>query len=257
MSQAPNPDLLDLLCARSGLVAAVGAGGKKSTLVQLVRAHRGSVALTHTVHSRPAPQQLGLHEVLATGASLSERLEAAPLPRRVAYGAPSDKPDRLAGIAPATVADLHARFAFDATYVKADGARMRWLKAPRIGEPVLPPGCDTVLALTSAQVIGRPLGDAVVHRVAHVADVTGAQPGELLTPDHLARLYLSADGLLRDVGAATVVPIMNMVDDDHLRALARRVAEQVLDRGAGQYDRFVLARMNDPDQPVVETLWRS
>ena len=42
--------LLDLLAARTGLVCAVGAGGKKSTLYRLAEAHRlagtGRVGLT-------------------------------------------------------------------------------------------------------------------------------------------------------------------------------------------------------------------
>ena len=43
----------------------------------------------------------------------------------------------------------------------ADGARMRLLKAPKPDEPVVPRSCDTVIAVLSAQAIGRPLDDQV------------------------------------------------------------------------------------------------
>ena len=61
MELASAARLLDLLAARHGLVAAVGAGGKKSTLYRLAEAHRlvGSarVGLTCTVSMGPPPQQ--------------------------------------------------------------------------------------------------------------------------------------------------------------------------------------------------------
>jgi hypothetical protein len=47
--------LIDVLEAREGLVCAVGAGGKKSVLYQLVREHPGPVALTSTAHTTEFP----------------------------------------------------------------------------------------------------------------------------------------------------------------------------------------------------------
>ena len=44
-------DFVDLLDARSGIVCAVGAGGKKTTLYALARRHPGRIALTTTVQN--------------------------------------------------------------------------------------------------------------------------------------------------------------------------------------------------------------
>ena len=59
MDEARARDLLDALGARRGMVCAVGAGGKKSTLYRLAEAHRAvgspSVALTTTVMAAPPP----------------------------------------------------------------------------------------------------------------------------------------------------------------------------------------------------------
>ena len=53
----------------------------------------------------------------------------------------------------------------------------------------------------------------------------GVALDEPLTAAHLARLLCAADGALKGVGEATVVPLLNMVDDnarsDGARAVAR------------------------------------
>ena len=46
--QSEGESLLDLLGARSGIVCAVGAGGKKTVLQHLAAAHPGRVAMTAT-----------------------------------------------------------------------------------------------------------------------------------------------------------------------------------------------------------------
>ena len=91
---------------------------------------------------------------------------------------------------------------------------------------MLPPGAATVLPLVSAKIFGQPLCEAVAHRPERVAAVTGAEPGEPLTPEHVARLLTSEHGALRGVGRATVVPIINMVDDQAKRAAAREAARR-------------------------------
>ena len=59
-------DLLDVLEAREGIVCAIGAGGKKSTLYALARHHPGKVAITATVYNTFFPADLDAVEVIAT-----------------------------------------------------------------------------------------------------------------------------------------------------------------------------------------------
>jgi probable selenium-dependent hydroxylase accessory protein YqeC len=82
--------------------------------------------------------------------------------------------------------------------------------------------------------------------------VTGAQPGEPLTPAHVARLLTSEHGALQGVGSATVVPIINMVDDEAKRGSARAAARQAL-AGSNRLARVVLASMTATD-PLIEVL---
>ncbi len=247
--------LLELLAARRGIVAAVGAGGKKTTLYRLARAHRGRVALAATVAMAPFPADFKDASMVGSADELRAGIAAlAARARVVAYAAPSAKPDRLGGVDPAVVTELHAAAGFEASFVKADGARMRWIKAPRCGEPLIPPGATTVLPIVSAKAIGRPLTPEIGHRLEWLAKVTGLAQGDSITPDHVARLLASPNGALQGVGDATVVPILNMVEDQATAERAREAAKAALAL-TERFDRVVLAAMAE-DEPIVEVVSR-
>jgi probable selenium-dependent hydroxylase accessory protein YqeC len=247
--------LLDLLEARSGVVCAVGAGGKKSLLRRLASAHPGRVALTGTVFITHVPDDAGFAIAVAQDADLPgavARLGAAP---RVAYACPSDKPDRWAGASPATIERIHREGGFAATYVKADGARMRWVKAPGDDEPALPACCTTVLPVVSALAFGEPLSSRVAHRVERIEQVLGLREGEIITPAHLGRLIASPLGMLKLTETRRVVPVINMVDDARREAGAREAAAMALDL-CERIDRVVLLCLARTDDPVVGVVRR-
>ena len=200
----------------------------------------------------PPPAWLGA-PVIAKGAELSRALDQlGPDRRLVVYAEPSAKPGRVGGVPREVLARVHAEGGFEATLIKADGARMRWIKAPAAGEPVLPSSAATVLPLVSARVFGQPLTEMVAHRLERVAAVTGARPGEPVTPEHVARLLTSEQGALQGAGGATVVPIINMVDDEAKHAAARAAAQLAL-ASCRRLARIVLARMTATD-PVIEVV---
>ena len=131
--------LLDLLAARRGLVCAVGAGGKKSTLYRLAEAHllagTARIGLTCTVTMGPPPRPLPGERLVAAPESLAtevpalaRRAPAAGLRPAVAEAGPARR--RCRG---ELIARLHAEGGFAVTLIKADGARMRWIKAPARG----------------------------------------------------------------------------------------------------------------------------
>jgi probable selenium-dependent hydroxylase accessory protein YqeC len=245
-----------VLAARNGLICVVGAGGKKTTLHRLVEAHLAAgtarIGLTCTVAMAPPPKWLG-EPVIAAGAELKDALDRLGRDRRVVvYAQPSAKPGRIGGVPPEDLAKLHDEGRFEVTLIKADGARMRWIKAPEMREPVLPPGIATVLPLVSAKVFGQPLSEATAHRLERISAVTGARLGEPVTPEHVARLLSSEQGALQGVGSATVVPTVNMVDDQATREAARAAARLAL-ATSRRLARVVLASMITPD-PVVEVV---
>ena len=237
-------DIADALAARSGLVCVVGAGGKKTTLYGLAN-RLPRAAVTATVRIPIFDDQVS--EVVVTDdpiAALAGRTEwpVGVVPER-------EREDRYRGYDPETVSRLAAAADAEVVLVKADGARTRWLKAPNEREPRIPRAADTVIPIASARVVGRPLDGETVHRPERVAALTGRGEGEPITADDVAAVLADDEGGLRDVPPdATVVPLVNMVDDADLESAGREIAEGVLART--DVSRVVLARMNAPD-PLV------
>jgi probable selenium-dependent hydroxylase accessory protein YqeC len=253
---ASDPDrLLDLLAAQRGIVCAVGAGGKKSLLYRLAALHPGRVGITTTAHIQPFPDSLDARVVIGPPGSLIQAVkDAAAASRRVAYACLAVGANRYAGLPPALVAQAHRCGGFDATLVKADGARMRWIKAPAENEPMLPPGCDLVLPLVSARAMGKPLSDTIAHRIDRLSAVTGAHPGDVLTPLHLARLLACGQGSLQGAAGARVIPVINMVDNARLETLATESARIALDL-TDRFDRVLLTCLKR-ERPVVAVVSR-
>lgn len=247
--------LQDELAARCGLVCLVGAGGKKTTLYRLASAHPGRVGVTSTVYIPPFPESLEALRVIADEPALTARVvQAAATAKVVAFARPSGKRGRLAGLLPAQVAQIHAAAGFDVTLIKADGARSRWIKAPQTDEPQVPEGANTVIPVVSAHAIGEPLEDRVAHRVDRIAALIGIEPGQIITAEHVAQLLANPQGALKGTGTATVVPLINMVDDRLRRQAAREAAEQALALSE-RFDHIVLASMRRSD-PLVSVVRR-
>lgn len=248
-------ELVDVLEARTGIICAVGAGGKKTTLYWLAGLHPGRIGITATVPIARFPRRLQAEEVIADVERLARAVvEAAARHRRIAFALPEVKKARYGGLPDELIREIQESAAFDCLLVKSDGARMRWIKAPDDSEPLIPSGAATVLPVVSARAIGEPLSEQIAHRPSRVEAVTGARIGEPLSPTHIARLLASPDGALRNAGDAVVVPVINMVDDSALRASAERAARQALDL-TDRFERAVLTSAKRSD-PLVEVITR-
>lgn len=230
-------ELLEALSAR-GLVCAVGAGGKKTSIYTLAnRLDRAIVTATVRIpifDDRVARVAVTDDPVRAVDANTDWPLGLVP-----------ERHDdvRYAGYDTETVARLAASTDADAVLVKADGARNRMFKAPGDREPQLPDSTDTVLAIASAKAIGKPLTDEFVHRPERVAAIVGMEVGEEIRPEHVARVLASEAGGRKAVpDGATVLPVLNMCDDEALTDRAREVAGRVHD--LADVPRVVLTRMD-------------
>lgn len=247
--------LLDALAARSGIVCAVGAGGKKSTLYRLLEAHPGRVGITASVMTAP-PSARRVEQRLLAEDPEALRLsvpQAARRHRRVAFAQASDKSGRVAGIDADLIAELHASAGFDLTLVKADGARMRGIKAPRADEPVIVPGTATLIHVVSAAVIGEPLDERIAHRLPELCALLDAHPGERLTPEHIGRLISDPQGGAKGAQGLRRIALINQVDTAARADLARAAAACALD-GASPPLRVVLGSMlaENPLLDIVE-----
>lgn len=252
MTDNGTPALAAALGIDGGIVCAVGAGGKKSLLYALAREAAGRVGVTATVMMLRFPRRLGARVMVDDEAVLQQALARPGGAGVHAYACPSEKSGRMAGLSPATVDVIHADGGFDVTLVKADGARMRGIKAPKPGEPVLPGTTSRVLPVISARVIGEALNARTAHRPELVSQVTGAEPEAPLTPQHIARLLASEHGALQGTAGMQIVPVINQVDDGELGDRAREAARIALNL-SDRYDRIVLTCLRR-EHPVVETV---
>lgn len=250
-----QPALIDILEARDGIVCAVGAGGKKSVLYRLVCEHRGRVALTATVHTAEFPADLPVEKIVDEEAVLRDRILGCEPTRSVAYACPSRKDARHAGVSSATIRSIHEECGFAATFVKADGARMRWIKAPSESEPAVVPEADILIPVISARAIGEPLGERVAHRIDRVEAVTGLVRGMPLTPEAVGRLMTSEEGMLKASADTRVAPVINMVDDARLEEMARDAAAAAIAM-TSRFDRVVLCCLRRASEPVVAVVTR-
>ena len=234
-------DVIDALEARRGVTCVVGAGGKKTTMATVAgRLDRAVVTATVRIpiFDSWVDRVVVTDDPLAAVESADER-PLGVVPER-------ERPDRYLGYDLETVDDLAD--CRDPVLVKADGARMREFKVPDDREPQIPSSTDAVVPIASAHVVGEPLDDERVHRVDRVSALTGRDPGDELRPADVAAVLASEDGGRKGVpDGATVVPLINMVDDD-LEATAREVAAEVLARA--DVPRVVLAEMRS-DDPLV------
>jgi probable selenium-dependent hydroxylase accessory protein YqeC len=239
-------DIVEALDAERGTTCFVGAGGKKTTMATLAgRLDRAVV--TATVRIPIFDQWVERVAVTADPRAAVESADVWPLgvvPER-------ERDDRYRGYDPGTVDDLAAVAA--PVLVKADGARMRRFKAPDDREPRIPSKASTVVPVASTRVVGEPLDDDRVHRVERVSALTGRDPGDPLEPVDVARVLASERGGRKGVpDGVTVVPLLNMVDDDALETTAREIAAEI--HALADVPRVVLTEMRaeDPLVGVVE-----
>lgn len=247
-------DLLTLFNAQRGIICCVGAGGKKTTMFRLAVEHPGRVAITATAHIEYFPRRLQATRLVAPETELLAAVAADKDSRVIAFAQPSQREGRHAGIDPAHVHRFRQAGRFDLMLIKADGARSRLIKAPAAHEPPLPRGVDTVIPVVSAKAIGRKLDERMAHRIDQLATVTGLRPGQMITPSHVARLLASSHGSLKNTGDATVVPLINMVDDESMAVLAREAASEALSLTNG-FRYVVLASMR-AQAPIVDVIYR-
>lgn len=240
-------DVVEALAADGGTICVVGAGGKKTTMATLAGRLDGAV-VTATVRIPLFDSWVERVVITDDPVAAVETAEERPL----GVVPSQERPDRYRGYDRATVDRLAE---VDApVLVKADGARMREFKAPDDREPQIPSTATTVLPVASVHVVGEPLDEERVHRVDRVASLTGLEPGEVIEPADVATVLASEAGGLKGVpDGATVVPLLNKVDDDALAATGRQIADGILDRSDVQ--RVVLAEMRS-DDPLVDVVER-
>jgi probable selenium-dependent hydroxylase accessory protein YqeC len=213
------------------VVTIVGGGGKTTTMFRLGRelhATGAGVVLTTTTHIfAPEPEQ-DLETVIEEDPARSlSALRAVRARGHLPVVGTGLKPDgRLGGIKP-EVADYFAQQA-DLPYlvIEADGSAHKPFKAPLEYEPVVPTSTTLLLAVVGVDALGMPLDAEHIHRPQRVAELSGAELGQPLSAESIARVLVHPLGPLRDAPAgARVLVFLNKADNAERRAAAASIAQ--------------------------------
>jgi probable selenium-dependent hydroxylase accessory protein YqeC len=231
-------------------VSLVGAGGKTSLMYRLVAELRasgvGAVAATTTRIAPPAPGEPALL-CAETWEELARRLGPCPWAVVARRRLPADK---VEGVPPDWCDRIRREGLAGALVVEADGSARKPVKAPESWEPVVPPSSTLFVAVVGLSCVGESLDGDHAHRPERISAVTGVPPGARLTPDSLARLLASEEGLLRGRPLhARAAAFLNQADVPGGTAAGREIAGLLLGEGRS-YERVVVGSLREASAPL-------
>jgi probable selenium-dependent hydroxylase accessory protein YqeC len=209
----------------------IGGGGKTTLMFTLAhhlsRAGRTVVSTTSTKMLYPPPADAARVLVEDDPVRAVSRLwSELPAARHVAIGKTLNNVDRkLHGYVADELDYLRQANVADYLIVEADGAAGRSLKAHEDYEPVISPQADLVIAVIGSDCIGRPLGDAHVHRAARFGKLLNRAMGTPVTVEDVAAIFFHPLGYLKAVPPQTdVIVLISKADAGPRWANAERLA---------------------------------
>lgn len=215
-------EALELDMAVHRAVALVGGGGKSSTMYALAKEARAAgkrVVVTTTTHMMPHPRLVLTGDTEAVGPLLDQH-------GIITLGS-FFQAEKLGGVG--TLLDY--KDAADVVLMEADGARLRPLKVPREGEPVLQPGVDAVLAVAGMDSVGEPIG-GICHRVELVCALLDKPPEAPVTPADVVKILTSPRGGRKGVPEGIAFRcVLNKADTPARRAAAEETARLLAEQG--------------------------
>jgi probable selenium-dependent hydroxylase accessory protein YqeC len=130
---------------------------------------------------------------------------------------------------------------FDHVFIEADGSRTKPLKAWAPYEPVITESTAVTIGILPVWPLGKPVSDALVHRLPLFTALSGAREGERVKPEHYIPIIsgLSVGGIDRDaelnnvahslfsVAKGKKILFFNQVEDAREMESARIIANRL------------------------------
>ena len=248
-SQNNAPDnlteALSLRTEQERIIAITGAGGKTTLMFRLAEelAEKNLRVLVTTTTKIFKPDD---RAIINPGGLFS--LEPGCI---AVVGAPCESDKRkLTGVLPEQPALWLEQNLCDIVLVEADGAREKPMKAPAIGEPVLPDSCDVVIAVTGWDGIRAPAGPESIHRWPLFQSLTGQREGRPVSGQSLVGLLKPVVGLFGSPPLnSRLCWLINKLDSFELRDKAWLLGWAVLGQST-HIERALLASLANEDEPV-------
>jgi probable selenium-dependent hydroxylase accessory protein YqeC len=227
MSDKENDQFLGKFDFGAGsVVSIVGAGGKTSLMYRLAKEARalGQKVLITTSTRIMVPEKSRYDQLDLSGQLFAHQQSVAP---GIYIGGSQNSQDKeqqkMAGV---DVALLQRRLPlFDLLLIEADGAARKSLKGWLENEPVIVNLTSHTVGVVDIQSIGKVINPSLVHRLEIFTRLTGGQPGQRVSLDHLSAIIGSADGLFRRSRGKKIL-YLNKVetakDHAHVRWIKKR-----------------------------------
>jgi molybdenum cofactor cytidylyltransferase len=234
-------------------LAFTGAGGKTAAMFQLARQLPPPVLAAATTHLALHQLDLADRHFTITSPEDCHHVEEEDLAGVTLFTGPNQQDGRTSGL------DEHCMFILNEIadkqglplLVEADGSRQRPVKAPAPHEPAVPHFVDTVVVVAGLSALGRPLTSEYVHRPELFAHLADQQPGEIISPESLARVLLHSQGGLKGIPyRARRIALLTQVSSGSIEKQARLLANSLLP----VYSTAAAAELTQPD-PEDQILW--
>ena len=238
-------------------IAIVGAGGKTALMFSLAEelGREGKKVITSTTtkvwdrQARQAPHVVCTEDSPSWKEEVKEKLSEKDL---IFLGRCVLESGKMDGLDAHDLDQLFQEPQVGYLLVEADGAAGLPVKAPASHEPVIPASATLVVAVMGIEALGRKLTPEEVFRPEAVKEITGLNPGEILTSRALAKLFLHPRGLYKGTPAsARRIAFLNKLDlveeGDEAMALGR----EILRESCGEIRRVVVGSIREKRYRVI------
>lgn len=185
---------------KPGVTALVGAGGKTTVLTKLVeyglfKGQKTLVTTTTKLYGTQVEQWNPYYGTDFEGgqAYAKDRIHAG----KAAAWFSALEGGKAQALSTDTINHIAALNPGWQILVEADGAKEKWLKAPKQQEPVIPKCTSRTIGVINLAMLGQALDHDHVHNLEEVLAILGQEEGALMTPALMAQLILHPHGLFQ------------------------------------------------------------
>ena len=185
-------------------VAFVGAGGKTTAVYECVEEAQGAgymaAAVTTTKMWTPEQGFLEWNEDLKAE-KVTELLKQAQCEKKVTTLGTVLKNGKTGSVPEKFLKELMEAGVH--LYIEADGAKGKWVKVPKEGEPVVPKWVEVTIGILNQKAVGKRICD-VAHRPNDCARFLGKDTGERIEIQDMWKIWESEQGIFRTVSGKKI-----------------------------------------------------
>lgn len=206
---------LNLIDGNREVISFVGAGGKTTTMFALAEELKtmGKKVLVSTTTAIYNPLEAYDYYFL-------ENLEDEFHPKEGTITILGEKVEKakLRGLSPDKIDAIYDANIFDFILIEADGSKRKSIKAPRLGEPLIPNSTTKTIGLIGMDSLGKAINSENVHRVDLFLDIVDKNLGDIIEEIDIIKLVKDSNGLFKSSIGERIL-ILNKYTEDKLDAI--------------------------------------